>query len=174
MTDDVLLVGIGSVGLETVAVFVIGTDDPVSSRTRNVNVNVAVGVAIGKAPVQLIVPPPPTPGKEQGSDGPLVCEPEKKVISGGTVSVSVTVAASFGPLFVTVMLYATSEPTSAVAGPVFRTLMSDTVTCASAAGALMAATATAIERNRRKIFIIQTRKSFYAQSTELASALRTL
>ena len=48
--------------------------------------------------------------------GPLVCDAATNVVPAGTTSFSATVAASEGPLFVTVTAYVTLVPASAVAG----------------------------------------------------------
>ncbi len=53
---------------------------------------------------QETVPVPPAAGVAQMNAGPVGCDSETKVMFGGSVSFITTVAASEGPLFVTVML----------------------------------------------------------------------
>jgi hypothetical protein len=59
--------------------------------------NVAVAPVTSVAMVHVIVP-------TQLNVGPLVCVAETNVVFAGTVSVSVTLTASDGPLFATVIV----------------------------------------------------------------------
>ena len=52
--------------------------------------------------VQLMLPVPPTAGLLHENAGPDVCEAETNVVFAGIVSVSETLAAAEGPLFVSV------------------------------------------------------------------------
>ena len=65
--------------------------------TLNVNWNAADAPAASVAMVQMTGPVP-----LQLNAGPAVCDTETNVVPAGTVSVSVTLAASEGPLFITV------------------------------------------------------------------------
>ena len=56
------------------------------------------------AMVQLTVPPLPTAGFVHVNAGPDVCISDTKVEPEGSVSLSVTLAALLGPVFVTVRL----------------------------------------------------------------------
>src|SRR5436190_622241 len=73
---------------------------------------------------QLTVPPFPTPGFVHVNDGPEVCDSATKVAPDGRGSLSVTVAASLGPVFVSVRLYVMLFPDANVAGPLFVTTRS--------------------------------------------------
>ena len=55
-----------------------------------------------EAIVQLTVPVPPTEGFVQENVEPVVCDSETNVVFTGTVSLSATLAAFDGPLFVSV------------------------------------------------------------------------
>src|SRR5258706_12018305 len=119
--DEVLLSGRGSgVVLDAVTLFVT------CAAVLSVKSNTAFVICVskpGRTPmVQVIVPVPPEGGVLQLKVGPLVCSQAKKVLPDGTVSVSVTAAASFGPLLRTVTV--NSEPPPKVA-----TDMSAAVVC---------------------------------------------
>src|SRR3954464_11233498 len=65
----------------------------------------------GRTPiVHEIVPLPPTAGVLQVNWGPLVCVQLAKVLPAGTASVSVTDAASFGPVLLTMIAKAGPPP----------------------------------------------------------------
>src|SRR6185436_10076426 len=111
--DDMLFAEFGSpVDADTFAVFVTGlvvADDA----TCATSVNVAVALSGNVAMVQVV--------PAQLNAGPLFCVIETSVRSGGSVSVSETLVASDGPLFVTVIVYETFAPAVAVPGPLFDT-----------------------------------------------------
>ena len=67
-------------------------------------VKVAVVPNVSVAMEHETVPVPPTAGLVQMNTGPVGCDSETKVVFGGIVSVIVTLVASDGPLFVTLML----------------------------------------------------------------------
>lgn len=56
----------------------------------------------------------------QAKAGPVLCVIETNVVPAGTTSLTVTFAASLGPLLVTVMLYGMLLPAVAVTGPLLR------------------------------------------------------
>ena len=72
--------------------------------TFTTTVKVAVAPATSDPAVQLIVPVPPTGGLVQTNAGPPLCVSETNVAFAGTASVSATVCASDGPLFVIVIV----------------------------------------------------------------------
>src|SRR3989442_1594719 len=93
-----------SVGLETVAVFVMFEPAGALGVTCTTTVNVAEAPATRVGTVPVIVPVPPAGGLVNVKVGPLVWLSETKVVLVGTVSASCTFWASDGPLFVTVMV----------------------------------------------------------------------
>jgi hypothetical protein len=93
--------------------------------------------------VHVMVPPEPTPGVRQTNAGPLICDAETNVIPAGMGSVTVTSAASSGPMLNTVTLYATLLFAAAVLGPLFATPTS--ASCAITLGTA-ATRAIAVER----------------------------
>src|SRR6185369_4048817 len=97
---------VGSLALVTVAMLLNVVPVGVPPGMFAVMVNVAVALSGSVAMVQLTVPPLPPGGVVQMNVGPLSCERETKVIVPGSGSFSVTVCASFGPLFVTVTVKA--------------------------------------------------------------------
>src|SRR3954462_13230585 len=77
-----------------------------------------------------MVPVPPAAGVLQRNGVPVVCDSETNVVLAGTASVSETVDAADGPLFVSVTVYVMSVPATAVAGPLLlmvRSADADTV-----------------------------------------------
>ena len=88
-----------------VAVLLIVAPTAVAGFTFKTSVKLALVLAGNDAIVQVIVPAAPTAGLAQANDGPLFCVSDTKVVLTGSTSVSVTVCASLGPLFVAVMLY---------------------------------------------------------------------
>src|SRR5437899_383246 len=76
-----------SVGLETVAVFVIFVPLGVLGPTCTTTVNVADAPAAKVEVVPLIVPVPPTAGLVKVKVGPLVWLSDTKVVLAGTLSV---------------------------------------------------------------------------------------
>src|SRR4051812_41810697 len=100
---DVLFSGRGSaVALETVAVLVTCAD--VFTASSNAALKLFPSTPGKVAIVQEMVPLPPSAGVVQLKSGPDVCVHPAKVLPDGTASVSVTLAASFGPAFATVTL----------------------------------------------------------------------
>src|SRR5258707_989019 len=98
-----LLAGFGSVtGDETVAVFVIVEPFATVAPTLSTIVKEAEAPFASVASVQLTDPVPPTAGFAQVNAGPVACVSDTKVVPAGSASVSVTLCASFGPLFMTV------------------------------------------------------------------------
>lgn len=98
-----MFAALGSVVVEdTFAVFdtllPLGAD-AATRITKEKTAELAAGIA---AKVHEIVPPAPAAGVLHVKVGPLFWVAETKVVDAGTVSVSVTLAASEGPLFVTV------------------------------------------------------------------------
>src|SRR5260370_406390 len=93
-----------SVGLETVAVFVMLVPAGVLELTWTTTVKVAEAPAARVAVVPLIVPVPPAGGLVNVKVTPLFWVSETKVVLLGTLSVSWTFWASEGPLLVTVMV----------------------------------------------------------------------
>ena len=100
---ELLLAEFGSDVDVTVAVLLLG---PIGAASAicTVIVNVAVVPAVSAAIEQETVPVPPTEGLLQMNAGPVGCASETNVVLGGRVSAIVTLAASEGPLLVTVML----------------------------------------------------------------------
>ena len=64
----------------------------------------AVVPNVSAAMEQETVPVPPGAGLVQMNAGPVGCDSETNVVFGGSVSAIVTLVASDGPLFFTVML----------------------------------------------------------------------
>jgi hypothetical protein len=83
------------------------------------NVNAALCPGASVAIEQVIVPVPPTVGVVHTKVGPLFCVSETNVVFAGTASEIVALAASDGPAFAIVSVYAMSEPASTAAGPLF-------------------------------------------------------
>ncbi len=96
---DVLFAAVESVGLAMLAVFVMVPVAPLPVFTMSWNV--AVAAAGRAAMLHVIVPVPPSAGIVHVKAGPFVCAEETNVVCAGTASVSTTLAASEGPLFVT-------------------------------------------------------------------------
>src|SRR5256885_2030471 len=95
---------IESLGLDTVAVFVMFEPPAALELTCTTTVNVAEPPAARVASVPLMVPVPPTGGLLKLKVGPLVCVSDTNVVLAGMVSVSCTFWASEGPLLLTVMV----------------------------------------------------------------------
>src|SRR5712691_516680 len=95
---------VASVGLDTVAVFVMFEPPAALGLTWTTTVNVAEPPAARVAVVPLIVPVPPAGGLLNVKVGPLVWLSETKVVLAGMASVSWTFCASDGPLSVSVMV----------------------------------------------------------------------
>src|SRR5260370_334006 len=93
-----------SLGLDSVAVFVMFVPLGVLDMTWTTTVNVADAPAATLAAVPVIVPMPPTGGLVKVKVGPPVWLSETKVVLVGTLSVSCTFWASEGPLLVTVIV----------------------------------------------------------------------
>jgi hypothetical protein len=127
--DDALLFpGVGSVVAEvTVAVFVIVEAFAAAGEMLTATVSVAVAPTGTVTAVHVIVPVAPAGGVVQVKAGPDVCVWEANVVLAGSVSVKVTLAASDGPLFVTVSVYVAVMPAVAVGGPLFVTARSAAV-----------------------------------------------
>ena len=117
---ELLLPAFGSDADVTVAVLLLG---PVGAagEIRTVMVNVAVVPLVSVAMEQETVPVPPTGGLLQMNAGPVGCDSETNVVFGGNVSAIVTLFASDGPLFATVMLYVICVPAVAPEGAVLTT-----------------------------------------------------
>jgi hypothetical protein len=101
---ELLLAGFGSADdVVTVAVLLLG---PIGAATATCTTmeNVADVPAVSVAIEQETAPVPPTEGFVQMNAGPVNCDSETNVVFGGSVSAIVTLAASDGPLFVTLML----------------------------------------------------------------------
>jgi len=96
---DVLFAGVESVGLVTLAVFVIVPVAPLLARTTSWNI--AEPAAGRPAMLHVIVPVAPAAGAVHVKAGPAVCVNETNVVCAGTASVRATLAASDGPLFAT-------------------------------------------------------------------------
>jgi hypothetical protein len=119
---DVLFSSLGSkVAVDTVAVLLKVEPGGVAGGMFATNVKFAIDPDGKFAIVQVIVPFVPTEGFEQLNAGPLFWVSETKVIPAGSGSVSDTVAAASGPLFITWMEKETSEPGAAVPGAVLVT-----------------------------------------------------
>src|SRR5260370_240612 len=93
-----------SVGLDTVAVFVMVLPAGVLGLTWTTTVNVAEAPAARVAVMPLIVPVPPAGGLVKVKVTPLFWASDTKVVLAGTLSVSCTFWASEGPLSVSVMV----------------------------------------------------------------------
>src|SRR3954451_4785322 len=77
-----------------------------------------------------MVPVPPAAGVLHENGVPVVCDSETNVVFAGTASVSETLDAADGPLFVSVIVYVMSVPAVEVAGPLLlmvRSADADTV-----------------------------------------------
>jgi len=115
---DELLPGVGSlVALVTVAVLLMLMPFASLEMTLKTMLNVAVAALAKFAIVQLIGPVPPTAGVVHANVGPAVCVTETNVMPTGTLSVSETVCAPLGPLFVRLTVYVAVIPGVTVAGP---------------------------------------------------------
>ncbi len=90
------------VALETFAVFEIVAPFAAFAFTLTTSVNVPDAFAAMLAFEQEIVPVPPTAGVEQLKPAGLASE--TKVVFVGTASVSVTLVALLGPVFVTIIV----------------------------------------------------------------------
>jgi len=111
IADRVLSSVFGSVVLlVTLAIFVIVVPlvAPVSTLYEKRKTAVSPGLRLLK--VQVLVPTPPDDGLLQVKLGPPVWVPKTKVVPVGTVSVSWTLAAASGPLFVMITSKLTSAP----------------------------------------------------------------
>jgi hypothetical protein len=101
---ELLLAGFGSGDdAVTVAVLLLGPSGAATATCTTME-NVADVPAVSVAMEQETAPVPPTEGFVQMNDGPVNCDSETNVVFGGSVSAIVTLAASDGPLFVTLML----------------------------------------------------------------------
>src|SRR5260370_1216476 len=101
--DPVLLLGFGSAVVELpVALFVIIVPFATVPPTLYTIVKEAEAPFASVAIEQLTVPPLPTDGFVQVNAGPTVCISDTKVVPAGSVSLSMTLCASLGPLFTTV------------------------------------------------------------------------
>jgi hypothetical protein len=109
---EVLLSGRGSaVALETEAVLV--TCETMLSVSSNAALMLCPAI-LGRTPImQEMVPLPPGAGVVQLNCGPDDCVHPAKLLPDGTASVSVTLAASFGPAFATVMMNVSPPPVTA-------------------------------------------------------------
>ena len=103
--DWLLFAGVGSVVLDDAeAVFVIVVPFAIFAPTLKTSVNVADAPLASVPIVQLTDPVPPTDGFVHVKAGPVFCVSETNVVPAGSVSLSVTLCASLGPLFVTLTL----------------------------------------------------------------------
>ena len=110
---DALLARFGSgVAERTIAVLLMTDAFETAQSILRTTVNVAVAPLASVTALQLIRPAPPTCGAVQTQ--PLGIELETKVVPAGRLSSSVTSAAKFGPLFVTVIVYVAFVPVSTV------------------------------------------------------------
>jgi len=101
---ELLLPGVGSeVDDDTVAVLLLGPTGAAGAICTTME-NVADVPAVSVAMEHETVPVPPDGGLMQVKAGPVNCDSETNVVFGGSVSDIVTLAASEGPLFVTLML----------------------------------------------------------------------
>jgi len=89
--------------LETDAVLLIIVPSTTLALTFTTSVKVAVAPAARLAMLQLTVPVPPTIGVLHVNVSPVFWVNERNVVLAGTVSLSATLAASFGPGLVTVI-----------------------------------------------------------------------
>src|SRR5260370_225477 len=72
--------------------------------TLKMSVKVAEAPEASVASVQLTDPVPPTDGFVHVNAGPVFCVLETNVVPAGSVSLSVTLCASLGPLLITLTL----------------------------------------------------------------------
>ncbi len=101
---DVLFEAFGSdVVVDTFATFAMVLPLAAEAAAAITNEKVAGPLGDSDPIVQVIVPVPPAGGVEQVNMGPAVWDAETNVIPAGTASVSETVVALDGPLFVTVL-----------------------------------------------------------------------
>ena len=100
---ELLLAGVGSADDVTIAVLLLGPRGAATAICTTME-KVADVPAVSVAMEQETVPVPPTDGFVQMKAGPVGCDSETNVVFAGSVSVIVTLAASDGPLFVTLML----------------------------------------------------------------------
>ena len=98
-----MLPGVESVGEVADAVLVSVAPLATFAPTLKIRVNVADAFEARVAMLQLTEPVAPTLGFVQSNAGP-VCASDTNVVPAGSASVSVTLCASLGPLFVTVTL----------------------------------------------------------------------
>src|SRR5260370_42375796 len=109
--DPVLLLGFGSAVVELpVALFVIIVPFATVAPTLYTTVKEAEAPFASVAIEQLTVPPLPTDGFMQVNAGPVACISDTKVVFVGTASLSMTLCASLGPLFVTVTEFPRIQP----------------------------------------------------------------
>lgn len=102
-TDDVLLPGFVSVLVAvTLAVFPIAA--PAAPGLTWTVIEKVADVRPSDAIVQVTVPVPPGGGLVHAKAGPVDCDSETNVVFAGTASVSETLAAFDGPLFVTTIV----------------------------------------------------------------------
>jgi len=101
---SLLLPGVASVGLATVAVLEIVEAAGALELTSTTNVNVAVAPGASVAAVAVNVPVPPTAGFDSVKAGPAVCAADTNVVFAGTASLSDTLLALLGPLLLTVIV----------------------------------------------------------------------
>lgn len=102
VAEAVLLAGVGSVVVEvTVAVFVMLVPIGLAGLIITMIVKFATPAAGSDAIEHVTVPVAPPAGVVHKKVGPAVWDSETKVVFAGMTSVSVTAAASDGPLFVT-------------------------------------------------------------------------
>jgi hypothetical protein len=117
-----LLTADGSaVAADTAAVLVIVLPDVAAMSMLITIVNVAELPFASVAIVQLTVPVPPAAGVVHTKAGPLVCAKDANLAFTGTRSLRITVCASLGPEFATVIVYVAVPPRTAFAGPVLVT-----------------------------------------------------
>src|SRR5258707_1282938 len=100
--DPVLLLGFGSAVVEIpVALFVIIVPFATVAPPFYTILKEAEAPFASVAIEQLTVPVPPPGGFMQVNAGPTVCISDTKVVPAGSVSLSMTLWAPFGPLFPT-------------------------------------------------------------------------
>jgi hypothetical protein len=110
-----------AVALIALAVLVIVPAGAPASTLRTIE-NVAPRPLGSVAMVQVVVPVPPPGGVAHVKAGPAVCDCDTKVVFAGTTSLSETLEASDGPLFVTLIVYVMSDPDATLGGePLFDT-----------------------------------------------------
>jgi hypothetical protein len=100
---DVLLPGFGSV-VVVVALAVLEITAPAAPGLMWTVIENVAEPGASEAIVQLTVPVPPTEGFVQENVEPVVCDSETNVVFAGTASLSATLDALDGPLFVTVIV----------------------------------------------------------------------